>query len=207
MYLQLQSPKLIRWLDQSLRLDGKTLSEFDIIKTWRHNGWLASSCLQTQINIFRTHFFVYHNLYCLKQELAEKERGDLEIAPLAIYFKNNLEKSAALDPASKDKISSHQIKHLDYLAHYYLRWQPMFETTQKDVEQLFALARAGIQQPLRLHEAFKRFDIEPPTTKTTVTRAYRKLAMTHHPDRGGAPATLQLIHEDKALIMQWLEHQ
>ena len=200
MYVNLTPQHTMDWLYHSLVQEHAPLKEFDIIKTWQEKQWLPKACLKQPLSLFRTHFFIFHQLYTLKARLLTDAEGDLDIHTLDTKFI----KAASQDTAAPTTTELHQI---DGLLHYYLDWRPFFLTNEREVDQLLRFAHAGIKQPYRLQAAFQRFEINPPLSEKAIKKAYRRLATKHHPDKGGDLEQIQTINEDKSLLMQWLQYQ
>lgn len=206
MFFNLTPSYTMAWLHHELVIERKTLKEFEIIQAWQIQQWLPKNCLRSELLLFRTHFYIFHQLYSLKRKLLTQGQGDLDVYTLGtVYAEQPIESKKT--PDKKQRNSTRQLSQLDGLLHYYLDWKPLFETDAKEIERLMKFAQAGISQPYRLKTAFKRFEITPPTSEKAIKQAYRKLAMKYHPDKGGNIHDIQSINEDKSLLMRWLQHQ
>lgn len=202
MYFVLQPDYIAQWLQQELVDQRKVFKEFEIISHWKKKRWLPPQCLATSLSLFRTHFFIFHQLYHFHQELQRSQRGSLGIHALCVRFNAS---TRTLVRPTKSKNTA--LAPLESLQQYYLDWRPLFETSLEDVQKLLEFAHAGVSQPYRLQEATKRFQLTLPTNRGQIKDAYRRLVTLHHPDKGGAIEKIQLINEDRALLLNWLDHQ
>ncbi|HBF06792.1 MAG TPA: hypothetical protein DHW71_00820 [Gammaproteobacteria bacterium] len=200
MFIHLRPQQLHQWLEEKLINEKQVLKEFQIIRAWQEQNWLPESALSSTLGLFRTHFFVFHQLYYFHQHLLMTKKGWLDIHTLNIEFKPEM-------PALPITEQSKGIEQIDPLVEYYMDWRPLFETSEQQIQQLMSFAQAGFHQPYRLQAAFDRFEISPPTTAMAIKKAYRRLAKVHHPDKGGAVEDIQMINEDKDLLFKWLENQ
>lgn len=199
MYFNLQPREITEWLEYELITQRKKLKEYEIISQWKQNKWLPENCLSNNLTLFRTHFFIFHQLFHFHKKLLTAQQGLLEIHALSIFY---------IERCPKPKQAKNcQISNTDHLMHYYLDWRPLFETTQAQIQSLMQFASVGISEPYRLQQAFQNFEIKPPTSTQEIKQKYRKLVMRHHPDKGGDVQAIQAVNADKALLMRWLEHQ
>lgn len=221
MYIDIRPQTIHQWLAVELIQKRLILKEFSIIKSWQQQGWLPNNCLEGQLSLFRTHFFVFHQLYHFKKHILTANTGDLSIHALEIRYEPTSIEPTSINTKSIDKTRNNaqsretvsqlecntSLSHLDSLMHYYLDWRPFFETTHEEVTILLRFATFGISEPYRLQSAFQRFELAPPTSAQSIKARYRKLVQKHHPDKGGDPALIQTINQDRTLLMQWLQYQ
>ena len=196
---------MTQWLNTELISLGKTLKEYEIIRAWKQLGWLPSNCLDSSLQLFRTHFFIFHQLFHFQKSLLTQQTGRLSIHTLEIKYEAIEANENAFD--IQETGPTQALSQLDSLLHYYLDWRPMFETQADEIQRLMEFAAAGISKPHRLEEALRRFQLSLPLSAHNIKREYRKLAKRHHPDKGGSVGEIQLINEDKVLLMYWLNHQ
>jgi hypothetical protein len=195
----------MNWLHNSLVIEKKTLREFDIIQAWRAKQWLPDNCIRTELLLFRTHFYIFHQLYVLKKQLITHYQGDINIHTLGSYYMDKPVNDQEKNKLDKNKDT--QLHQHDGLLHYYLDWKPLFETDAAEIGRLKQFIGSGISQPYALKNAFERFQLTPPTNELAIKKAYRKLAIKHHPDKGGRIQDIQRINEEKSLLIRWLQHQ
>lgn len=172
-----------------LRASESGISEFDLIQALRgrDDTGLARADLRDNLTLFHVHFLLFHTLYRLRDELWSGGEGHLDISPLCIALR-------PYEPAVAG-LAAH-----DPLREYYLDLNHLEQTSAEDVGDLLA------QFWLRTHagehraEALRVLGLQDPVDRDTIKRTYRRLAMQHHPDRGGDKARLQELNE----AMAWL---
>lgn len=163
--------------------------------------------------LFRAHFILFHSLYRLRPELAAQGL-ELDIHCLEI----NLRQRATIDPSSDPSNHSHShpyshpshgaLDEPDKVAAYYLDPSNLEGMDDAAVEQLIT---DGLRRclgevpnltscPDRRLKALATLGLEEDADKEQIRAAYRRLAMRHHPDRGGDTATLQQINEAYRLL-------
>jgi hypothetical protein len=82
----------------------------------------------------------------------------------------------------------------DPLRTYYLDWANLDDTTEDDVCGLIASFWKQLGKFDGREEALAELGLEDPVDDETIKLAWRRLAMEHHPDRGGDNARLQTIN-------------
>ncbi len=169
------------------RADG--MSEYDLIQALRERDdvGLAEVDLRRNQELFRIHFLLFHTLYRLRDELWSRGEGHLEISPLRI----------ALRPYQPGEAS---LSEHDALREYYLDSKNLEQTTAEDVGDLLARFWIRMHAGERRADALRILGLEDPVDENTIKRAYRRLAMEHHPDRGGDKVRLQELNQ----AMAWL---
>lgn len=205
MYFNLRPNYMTQWLYTELISSRNTLKEYEIIGKWKQLGWLPSNCLGSSLQLFRTHFFIFHQLFHFHKRLLAQRAGRLNIHTLEIKYEEADQNVS--NKEIKEGFRIQELCKLDSLLHYYLDWRPLFETKSDEIQRLMEFAAAGISKPHRLQEALHRFELTPPLSAQKIKHQYRKLAKRHHPDKGGSLSEIQMINEDKVLLMHWLNHQ
>jgi len=198
MFIQTTPAPLKQWLKSHLVGSNAVFTEWEIIQAWRADRWLPPQTNGDQLSLFRTHFFVFHQLYWFDIQLKQQALGRLQITPLAITF---------LASTSPTTVSNFEIATANPLATYYLSWQPLFYTELAQVLQLLDFGAKRVSIDIEVEQALARFELCPPVTLQTVQQQFRRLAMRYHPDRGGNTAKLQAINRDRQLLILWLDHQ
>ncbi len=102
---------------------------------------------------------------------------------------------------SKPHDTSTVTEQADPLADFYLDLHHLNNTTTHDVEKLLTQFWQEYLNPSEKNQALKVLELSPPVDFTTIKKQYRRLAMKHHPDRGGQPDALVSINQ----AMQCLE--
>jgi len=166
------------------------LSEFDIIRTLQRHYDLPEfgpDALADPVSLYRTHFILFHVLYCLDEQLGDEhvEVGCLRCRvtprPSADGGYGSL---AAADPVRAYYLDLSNLdidrSRIDRLMGSFWR---LFSSGDGHREQ--ALASLGLTDPVS-DEAIKA--------------AYRRLVMRHHPDRGGDTDRIQEINDAMATL-------
>ena len=159
------------------------MREHDLIRVLRSAGFFAflpPPPADPRL-LFRAHFLLFHALYLLADRLAGARRGLLQIGPLCIRRLPWRAGEAALTPA-------------DGLRDYYLDWRNLDGMTEAGVQRLLdafwnRCGRVGDRE-----RALAELGLVDPVSDAVIKQAWRRLAMMHHPDRGGDEARLQAIN-------------
>ncbi len=170
-------------LRQVLRAHPAGISEYDLIKWLEADGQAGfdKDCLRTSLSLFQTHFLLFHSLYLLRDELREEY---LDINPLRIQLT-----SFSAGHRSGNTIGTH-----DRLRDYYLDLKHLENTRDNDVDALLnRFWRRFSSNDARL-AALDVLELQDPVDWPTIKAQHRRLAMQHHPDRGGDVSRLQAIN-------------
>jgi hypothetical protein len=159
-------------------------SEYELLKALAEREMIDYGAEQSRdsLALYRAHFLLFHVLYRLRDQLRAERRGDMEINPLRIRLQQYATReSSALDVA-------------DPLRAYYLDWNNCARTTGADVNRM--LGRFWIKHVRndRRAEALSVLGLSDPVDDDTIKQTYRRLAMQHHPDRGGDGNQLREIN-------------
>ena len=159
------------------------LSEFELIKRLRalHDDFPLLAISDNRLALFRCHFLLFHSLYLLQTRLWRQEAGHLEISPLCI-------KLVPYQPGASGLCQP------DPLRDYYLDPQNLETTSEEDVESMLNAFWNRYRDPNGRRQALRALGLDDPVDDTKIKRRYRKLAMQHHPDRGGDTLALQTIN-------------
>lgn len=177
------SQSLFTGIENIIRSCPAGLSEYELIKRLRavNDNFPFLETTDNKLALFRCHFLLFHSLYLLQTRLWKQEAGHLEISPLCI------------------KLVPHQpgasgLYQPDPLRDYYLDPQNLETTSEEDVESMLNAFWNRYRDPDGRREALRALGLEDPVDDTEIKRSYRKLAMQHHPDRGGDTLALQTIN-------------
>ncbi|HHH42677.1 MAG TPA: molecular chaperone DnaJ [Gammaproteobacteria bacterium] len=170
-------------IEQELAAHPAGVREYELITALRAGGFLeflpAPPAAPHQL--FRAHFLLFHALYELRDRLAASQQGLLQIEPLCI---RRLPWSSA--PAS--------LAMPDPLRAYYLDWSHLDGTSEDEVCELIASFWSRLGRFEGREEALAELGLEDPVDDAMIKSAWRRLAMQHHPDRGGDNERLQVIN-------------
>ncbi|MBF0179558.1 MAG: DnaJ domain-containing protein [Magnetococcales bacterium] len=164
------------------------LREYDLVQLLKRRGIAPfSGCdLSDELNLFRTHFRLFHNLYLLQGALRTRQEGDVAIHCLSIR----------LLPWRDDRLP----EPVDPLRGYYLDLDRLAGTTREEVKVMlewFWKRFAGAQGR---EEALTVLGLAGDATAAGIRHRYRELAKIHHPDRGGEAASFRAITEAYELL-------
>lgn len=170
-------------IEQELDRRPQGMKEHELLDALRSKGFFAflPPPPAPPLELFRAHFLLFHALYVLRDRLRTAQHAELVIEALCIRRLPWQPGEASLTQA-------------DPLAAYYLDLSNLDNTTQAEVDELIASfwqAFAGVDGRAA---ALAELGLEDPVDDDTIKRAWRRLAMTHHPDRGGDKARLQAIN-------------
>lgn len=196
----LQETRLFEDLIEVLRSFPQGVNEHTLLKTLDEKGTiiLEEDTFSDNVKLFRTHFLLYNALYQLRDDLWSKGKGHLEITSVRLV----------LLPYSPGHPA---LQEHDPMRDYYLDLDMLEKTTQQDIdtalnnfwkrlheESIFTGGglRAKALQTLGLGEGASSKDIK---------LSYRRLAMQHHPDRGGSAEKLQVINEAMEVLRPLLK--
>jgi hypothetical protein len=132
-------------------------------------------------DLFRAHFLVFHALYRLQDALWISKAAYLQINTLKISCLTYRQGQATLGTP-------------DTLRDYYLDLNHLETTTARDVHELIASFWKRLQHGGQRTEALKELGLVDPVDDDTIRKTYRRMAMKHHPDRGGSKVRLQAIN-------------
>lgn len=170
------------------------ISESELLKILRreHPLFVAFNPREP-LSLFRGHYLLFHLLYRLRDRLAHEQRGHLVIDPLRIALEPMMvaepgEKRAALTPGGLD------------LAAWYADLQRLTTVTAAEVCEWLRQFHAARQTQDQRQAALATLELQDPVDAAAIKRQYRRLAMRHHPDRGGDGQRLGEIHAALATL-------
>ncbi len=176
--------------------------EVAIIRHLQDKGRIPADALQTDLGLFRCHFLVFHALYRLQQQGFTQRAFKLTISSLYIEYDD----AFVFCANDSEKKSEKSIERNDPLAAFYLDLRQLNQTDNHDVQQLLnrfwqRLITPHAQLDREKQDALAVLELEGSVDFTTIKQQYRRLAMQHHPDRGGDQEKLVAINQ----AMQCLE--
>ena len=158
-------------------------SEHDLISWLKapEQAYFDANALSDSQMLFRTHFLVMHCLYRLREQWLGDEHCWLEISPLSIN------KLLLTDGASGSAMTG-----TDSLAAYYLNLEEL-STSQEDVDVMLQNFWQKLLLPQSQPDDLATLELDESADEKTIRTQYRRLAMTHHPDKGGDSERFQRI--------------
>ncbi len=173
-----------------LRAHPEGLSEFDLIRALQRDDDLAEfddDALSDPVSLYRTHFILFHVLYCLDATLTDSQ---VEVGCLRCRLRS-LPQTAA-DGGSLDTTDPVRAFYLD---------RSNLELDRDRIERLMGefwrLIKRGDE---RRESALASLGLSDPVTDDEIKATYRRLVMQHHPDRGGDTQRIQEIHDAMAQL-------
>jgi DnaJ-domain-containing protein 1 len=172
-----------------LRASAAGLSEFELLKRLQAAAPDAfpAALFKDNLAMYQAHFLLFHALYRLRDTLLARREALLEIDVLAIRLHAYAKQAAGLE--------AH-----DPLRAYYLDWANLEQTGAADVERLLGSFWTRYIANQQRADALRVLGLSDPVGLAEITRHYRRLAMNHHPDRGGDVARFQAIQAAMAAL-------
>ncbi len=178
-------PHLAAPLERMLRESPAGISEFDLIRRLQTKADLpefGAGALRDPLSLFRTHFILFHALYRLSDRLAGSGETVRVHCLRCCILASPPVPAGALDRPGP-------------LRSYYLDLDNLESADAGSVERLMGdFWRVFLRQDRRA-EALAVLELSDPVDDREIKAAYRRLAMRHHPDRGGDTAALQRLNE------------
>ncbi|WJW76113.1 DNA-J related domain-containing protein [Thiohalobacter sp. IOR34] len=182
--------RLEQAIEARLRAHPQGLGEYALLQALRESdAGLVPERLDDELSLFQTHFLLFHCLYRIDQRLSRMGEGRLEIGALCIRL---------LPSTTGD--ASQALGSPDPLRDYYLDLANL-DTGREEVNRLLdGFWRRYLRQDARA-EALAVLGLEAGADEAAIRQRYRRLAMQHHPDRGGDAARLQEINAALATLL------
>ncbi len=177
-----------------LRENPTGLSEYDLfaLLSKRGDSRFDISALHDTFALFCSHFRLFNALYRLREKLWMQQRGLLEISPLLIIIR----------PYDALLVDKNQLGEVDALRDYYLDDTQLEQTTPQALAHMLDKFWARLNGSARRHQALAVLGLSDPVGASEIRHHYRRLAMEHHPDRGGDTACLQMINAAMAVLRE-----
>jgi len=176
-------PSLCDVILDALSRHPQGLSEYQLIQHIRSTGYLQFQNIQlwNHLSLFQTHFILFNALYHLKDQLWRAKSGALDICPVNIILLPYQSGTAS--------ITEH-----DPLRSYYLDLNNLEKTNEQDVTELLQRFWSKLEGNEQRQTALSVLELQDPVDYTAIKKQHRRLAMRHHPDRGGDNYRLQAIN-------------
>lgn len=173
-----QAPDITQPLYELLQEHPQGLSEHKLISVLKKPDvaiFSAELNLSDSLCLFQTHFYLFNQLYRLKNQLRMSQRADLAIGVTNICL---------LPYTPGDKALGES----DSLAAYYLDWSNFDRTGKDDVNALlddFWHRMSGVVSEKERYEALAVLELPHDASLQQIRRQYRILIHRYHPDKGG----------------------
>ena len=168
-----------------LRAHPAGLSEYELIKLLEAQNLadFSRDRLRDNLSLFQTHFLLFHALYHLQVQLWENKTARLDIHAVSIQ----------LHPFTNTATDTVLAEH-NPLRDYYLDLNNLENTDASEVEDLLTQFWSRFVGNDDRRQALAALELADPVDWPTIKTQHRRLAMQHHPDRGGDETRLQAIN-------------
>ena len=165
------------------------IGEYDLMQNLKGQGYfdfLSSPALPHEL--FRAHFLLFHALYKLRDLFLANKSYLLDIHTLKIQLSEYVE-------------GANSIQKEDKLRAYYLDFSHLEDTSEDEIYDMLASFWNNFNRFENRDAALAELGLQDPVDDKTIKQEYRRLAMQHHPDRGGDTEKLQKINEAVSLLL------
>ncbi|MCH2039305.1 MAG: DnaJ domain-containing protein [Saccharospirillaceae bacterium] len=180
---------VIRQLLASYLSDSKRSSVYELVK-WLQQPEQAifnEDALKDALMLFRCNFFIMHALYQLRNHWLSLGVGELLISALHVQLVRQSPEQKTAEQHSAISSNSRDLDCADPLQAYYLDLNNL-STSREEVERLMEQFWKKMARPdysSHQDDDLATLELKPPVSAREVRQQYRRLAMKHHPDRGG----------------------
>ncbi|MFT6153849.1 MAG: hypothetical protein ACJA0E_000968 [Bermanella sp.] len=186
------SPEIERFI-----LANTNTREYDIIRHLQSIDRIPSTALNNSLSMFRCHFLIFNALYRLQLKTHVHQEYSLDISSIKIVLANYVP-----EYLDNEQQNNHPSMHRNNaLSHFYLEINHVMEATEQDVNRLLDQFWGSYFNDDKKQNALKVLGLCEPIDFIGIKKQYRRLAMKHHPDRGGDANQLIEVHQ----AMQCLE--
>jgi hypothetical protein len=183
-------PNLESTLHDMLKENTAGINECDLIKQLQQQKFLPEGDFFDSSFLFRVHFLLFHALYRLRDKLVISQSGLIEIELVKIYLKPYMPGTEA-------------IQRYDPLREYYLDLSQLENTSADEIEQMLGQFWSKYYAYDERQEALAVLSLAEPVEYSEVKLQYKRLAMLHHPDRGGDGQQLQAINQAMDVLKRY----
>lgn len=189
----MQHNPLIIPILEILKVATDKIGEYDIISRLEQQG-LAFPVDNDGYNVamFKKHFMTMNALYHLQQDLFE-DGYYLNITALEITIEPLGEST---DQQSLMDAADHKVRD------YYLDWRHFDNTSETEIEELLANFWKMYSALDKQAESLAMLELTSDADWEDVKQSYRRLAIEHHPDKGGKDAQFIEIREAYE-VLRW----
>lgn len=182
--------ELFDWIYDCLQQNHAGISEHELLKqlAGEESPGSWSEAFHNNHALFKAHFLLFNILYQLRNRLLEQKLGFLEINPVKIRLLPYRDGEASLGE-------------YDALMEYYLDISNLENTSSREVDEMLAGFYIKLANNGKRQQALQVLGLEDPVDDRTIKKQYRRLAMEHHPDRGGDHAVLQEINSAVKILI------
>lgn len=173
-------------LKLELEKNAEGIGEYDLMQNLKSHGFfdfLSQPALPHEL--FQAHFILFHSLYLLRDIFLKNQKYLLMIHTLKIE----------LLPYSYNENSETSLQESNKLRDYYLNFDNLEKTSEDDVYDMLTSFWNKFNRFDNREAALAELGLQDPVDDKTIKAEYRRLAMQHHPDRGGDTEKLKKIND------------
>ena len=145
------------------------------------------------LELFRSHFLLFHTLYRLRDRLHAERQASLQISPLCIRLLPYQAAESALSEREP-------------LRDYYLDLNHLRDTGADDVDKMLGAFWMRMQGGEDKQQALATLELDEQQgvlDLAVIRQRYRQLVSLHHPDRGGCTQRLQRINSAMETLQRY----
>jgi hypothetical protein len=185
-----QITELIDLLTVLLHDAPQGFSEHELLKLLQQAPYefFSEDALRDPLVLFQTHFLLFHCLYRLKQCWHTTQQAELHISAMLIIKSPYTATTPKISPQASTNAQFQILAHSDPLAQYYLDWSHFSKTGNKEVEELLNSFWRKVFTPQNetdIQQWLNIMELNSPIPTPQLKVQYRRLAQSHHPDKGG----------------------
>jgi len=188
--VELLFPPILKILES--RHEG--IREYDLIQALEEKGFLPDA-RDGDLELFRSHFFLFHVLYRLQERLLQEKRYNLSIFCLDIRLEPFI--GAEISGNSGNLPAEH-----DPVAAYYLNLDNMEGVGEEDVRRMITGFFSRLEAYYRRDEDLALLGLPAEATPEEILRRYRTLAFEYHPDTGGDEESFRALRDAAERLRQ-----
>ncbi|WP_305857916.1 DNA-J related domain-containing protein [Balneatrix alpica] len=193
-------------LEPLLPLDAPGQSEYQLIQTLRSKG--LNLPMGDTASLFHSHFLIFHGLYLLQQRWRSRRYAHLEIHTLHIQAHSWSQRPPGAG-VQTDEETTALPQAADPLAAFYLDWNNLgteLSTLEIWLDRFWR--RLGLPDET-LQQALADLELPAQTLQQAdwpnlARQQYQRLAMQHHPDRGGDSERFKQVQHAWQLLKNYL---
>jgi hypothetical protein len=174
-----------------LRESPEGISEFALFAALAARGFsaFARDVFANSLQMFRSHFVLFHVLYAMRERLVLRQEAQLAIDAMRIKLTPWSVPTPTDASAPSAAIGEH-----DPLRDYYLDLANLDAMSGGELASMLDAFWERFAADDRRGEALSVLDLGPGATWDEIRARHRELVFTHHPDRGGDAARLAAIN-------------
>ncbi len=159
------------------------ITEYDLIRKLEEIQCIEHGNWGNELELFQRHFIVFHTLYRIKSYLQTKKKKSLQINCMEIKILPWME------------FDTNNLAEYDTMQNYYLEPNNLFETSEKDVQDMLGDFWKRFKMYNQKEEAFEILGAKQEMSLEDIKSRYRELIKENHPDRGGDGTKIGIFNE------------